>query len=1009
MSDQEQLMDSLKKQVRSLLMPAKEGLTPFQLEEDYKSLIGKWLPFRALGYHSLMELLKDMPDVVKICPKGNGNVLLKAIADECTKEIASLVAKQKSRPKPHSSRQRLNLSFLSTRRGGLSWHSQASPNLPRRGRLPPILPAIVKSELKELLRTSPVLLSDFDKAFFQRFGRTFQFVRYGFFSMSEVLNAASDIITIVQTRTGSLLTLKDSSPKKQTEKLPNVIQPDQSKQILATTVETPVVNITSLAPGLSMNDQSETPKEESAISVPELKVEPPLVKSGERIKQLQKDMKTVLANKGPGGVVSSELKEKIKTIVAQYPEGLLASKLSHEFEVHFKEALPVRELGFLNLMELIGALSDTLYIECKEGEKDWLIFDTDSQRLKDDDEENDKTVQSDPLVQENISDEHRLPCWDFPVEDTKSLETKFSIVTKMVTPYLGMEKSCIMQELMEKEIPPDAAQDRSLYSLPEFETSALVGVFVEHIVSPSQFYVRIFSAETSDKLEDMMIEMRRCYSCKNVADRYTIPETLIQPGQLCCIGNSKGKWWYRVIIHRIVDDQKVEVFYADFGNMGIVQKSDLRFLKYCYAKLPAQAVPCSLAWVKCTEDDWTANAILEFQKLCGVKLLVGVVDEYIDGVLHLFLCDTSSNEDIYLHNVLRLEGHVLICRENISSKGFQNLNPTNLYMKPSQKQKAHLKEEAVSLFQQESSGGLAGTTDSGLCESEVVIQRFDTRENSESDQLEKGSNSFIDCNGSGDVQESCLFKSCYENSRLEQNETKDIASEMPYLEPVYLCKEIWDESWIPSEYCGEKKNCDTGADLCSDTARSYCQAPSNKESKNDTQHSQDVTHEKKEETLSAAETITCPNLEPLSLIMDSSGRTEAASCLGAAPDSLSQTLDEFYISIAHSEKFGELCQVGVDVNSYTSESLPSTSALHGETSSDEKMDEASRTQVVALCSPSCYRGDRAVDHNALVFTAELQGSPTFCVPCSPAVALGASARLASAGGYFSLSRRKLKT
>ncbi|KAH0618262.1 hypothetical protein JD844_017293 [Phrynosoma platyrhinos] len=958
MSDQEQLMDSLKKQVRSLLIPAKEGLTPFQLEQDYRSLIGKQLPFRALGYHTLMELLKDMPDVVKICPVRNGDVLLKAIADKYTKEIASLVAKQKSKPKPRFSRQRLNLSFLSTRRTGLPRQPQVSLNLPRRGRLPPTLPAIIKSELKELLSASPVLLSDFDKAFFQRFGRTFQFVRYGFFSMSEVLNAASDIITIVQTRTGSLLTLKDSPPKKETEKLPNV-------------------NTTSLVPGLSMNDQSKTPKEESDISVPQLKMETPLVKSGERVNQLQKAMKTVLANKGPGGVVSSELKEKIKTIVAQYPEGLLASRLPHEFEVHFKEALPVKELGFLNLMELIGALSDTLHIECKEGEKDWFIFDTDSQQLKDDDEANDKTAQSDLLVHENISDEHRLPCWDFPFENTKYLETKFSIVTKMETPYLGMEKSCIMQEIMEKEIPPDAAQDRSLYSLPEFDTSALVGVLVEYIVSPSQFYVRIYSAETSDKLEDMMIEMRRCYSCKNVADRYTIPEASIQPGQLCCAGNSKGKWWYRVIIHRIIDDQKVEVFYADFGNMGIIQKSSLRFLKYCYAKLPAQAVPCSLAWVKSTEDDWTVSAILEFQRFCGMKLLVGVVDEYIDGVLHLFLCDTSSNEDIYLHSVLRLEGHALICRENIPSKGFKKLNPSNLYMKPSRKQEAHLKEAAVSLFQQESSGGLTGTTDSELCKSEVVFQRFDTRENLAADQSEKGSNSFMDCNGSSNFQEACLFKPCYENSWLEQNKAKDTASEMPYLEPVYLCKEIWDESWIPAEYCEEKKNCNISDELCSDIAGFSCQTPSNEESKNETQHSQDVTH-------------------------------ETASCLGVIPDSLLQTLEEFYISIAHSEKLEEPCQIGVDVNNYTSESLPPTSALHGETSSEEKMDDASRTQV-ALCSPSCYRGHRAIDHNALVFTAELQGSPTFCIPCSPTVALGASARLASAGGYFSLSQRKVRT
>lgn len=73
------------------------------------------------------------------------------------------------------------------------------------------------------------------------------------------------------------------------------------------------------------------------------------------------------------------------------------------------------------------------------------------------------------------------------------------------------------------------------------------------------------------------------------------------------------------------------------------------------------------------KDNWTASDIHEFQRLCELKLLVGVVDEYIDGILYLFLCDTSSDEDIYLHNALRLKGHAFICRENLPSKVRANI------------------------------------------------------------------------------------------------------------------------------------------------------------------------------------------------------------------------------------------------------------------------------------------------------------------------------------------------
>lgn len=68
------------------------------------------------------------------------------------------------------------------------------------------------------------------------------------------------------------------------------------------------------------------------------------------------------------------------------------------------------------------------------------------------------------------------------------------------------------------------------------------------------------------------------------------------------------------------------------------------------------------------QEYWTSRAILQFQKLCGLKPLVGVVDEYVDGILNIFLCDTSSNEDIYFHHVLRTEGHAIVCRENVPSK-----------------------------------------------------------------------------------------------------------------------------------------------------------------------------------------------------------------------------------------------------------------------------------------------------------------------------------------------------
>ncbi|XP_057391835.1 tudor domain-containing protein 5 isoform X4 [Balaenoptera acutorostrata] len=694
MSEQERIQECLRKEIRSLLISTKDGLTPQQLEKEYLLMVGNHLPLRILGYRSTMELVLDMPDVVSVCPCGDGTVILKAIPDESTKGIASLVAKQRGNHKVRNSVQRGRASVCS----GPSSQRQ----VPYRGRVPPILPAVVKSELKDLLALSPVLLSDFENAFAKRFGRSFQYVQYGFFSMFEVLNAAADVISVEQTRAGSLLRLKKSLSEEKQRGWPAgkiFTQPFRRKQ----QGSYPTVSPVAMARFSQPTSNREPPKR--ILDVENISrsnvVETSRLNHTEKLNQLENTFKSVIAQTGPGGTINPELKHKIKFVVSRFPEGLLISKLLGEFEVIFKEQLSPKNLGFLNATELVGALSDILHVEFREGEQDLVVFDADMKPLPPDGAvssvRNSCLVQSDKKIEAKacVSSPPRNSLSttvikettrDYPSKNHKEPEQKICKKPNLVVKPLQLQveiKSQLNLAMANHDIPPDAVRDKKLCKLPPLGTSTLVGVFVEYIISPSQFYIRIYSRDSSELLEDMMIEMRRCYSNQLVSDRYAMPEYFIQPGHLCCVRISEDKWWYRVIIHRILGKQEVEVFYPDFGNIGTVQKSSLRFLKCCYTRLPAQAIPCSLAWVRPVEEHWTSRAILQFQKLCGLKPLVGVVDEYVDGILNIFLCDTSSHEDIYFHHVLRTEGHAIVCRENVPSKGFRDFNPLTLYTKSS--------------------------------------------------------------------------------------------------------------------------------------------------------------------------------------------------------------------------------------------------------------------------------------------------------------------------------------
>ncbi|NXJ77173.1 TDRD5 protein, partial [Trogon melanurus] len=518
MAKQSELKEMLKKEVRSLLIAAKGGLTPAQLEQEYTAMVGKPLPLHDLGFQSTLELAADMPEVVRVCPHEKGTFILKAVADKTTKGIAKLVARQKG------GRTRKGAAA----KAGAAPSSENPQRFPHRHRAP-ILPAPVKAKLQSLLSSSsPAPPSGFGKAAFRHFA--WGYMQYGFFSLFEVLSMR---------KTDSTAAFRPLLLHVFLLNMQHCLSPKKPSQIIVFAAA-PVGEVPPLEPSCETAEEKSEPTVTQTVGL------------GDGLKQPQ-----------------------------------------------------------------------------------------------------------------------------------------------------DLEQSLLDKLILAPEIPPDAVQDRSLCGLPPLERGCMVGVLVGFIVSPSQFYINVCSRETPYELQDMMFEMRHLYSYKLVSDRYIMPESSVRPGQLCCI--MVANWWYRVIIHRVINDQEVEVFYADYGNLEIVRKSCLRFLKWCYLKLPAQAIPCSLAGVKPVEDTWPNAATRLFKQLCGSNLLVGLVDEYVNGILHLFLCDTSTKEDVYFHTVLMSGGYAEDCRANIPSQGFMKLNPLALYVRPSGQEEndelvesdLHLKQESL--------------------------------------------------------------------------------------------------------------------------------------------------------------------------------------------------------------------------------------------------------------------------------------------------------------------------
>ena len=85
----------LKTEIRSVLISSQQGCTERELIKDYAAFNGNSeIPFRAMGYSNLMELLSSMPDVARIDHRRSPPIIM-GVSDDNTRHIQELVQKQK--------------------------------------------------------------------------------------------------------------------------------------------------------------------------------------------------------------------------------------------------------------------------------------------------------------------------------------------------------------------------------------------------------------------------------------------------------------------------------------------------------------------------------------------------------------------------------------------------------------------------------------------------------------------------------------------------------------------------------------------------------------------------------------------------------------------------------------------------------------------------------------------------------------------------------------------------
>ncbi|XP_054254240.1 tudor domain-containing protein 7 [Indicator indicator] len=631
------------KTLRAVLHPFKNGVPLSELQGEYKSLTGEWIPFRHLGYGTLEAYLASIPGVVRMEGNKMGEVICHAVACSETMQIAQLVARQRSSKRKMGRQVNCQMRLKNTSPVALAGKPKGTLRQPRplgmseegsrrpvprqsRGRglpygvvkpsvesarsaLPPAAESAPPKEIPMQRHVTVVNRSEKKLTVPSRFQKELQvhLSRSSSLGSNENLNASpgkthttasgpsAARVDEVQSRIAEILSKCSSGVWM--SKIPQIYREmyweELSTAVLHQLENWPhVCTVEKVHRGDQMDgllyppkkgvSKSDTPVSKSDTPEPEKASQN--VTSSKADPLLKPNVETTPAS------LSSDFKQKVVNILLKYSNGLWANALPKLYQDTYQAKFPEDILNNLDL------LSDVCVVDyVSEVPRKAILYAKPPRHTAENQNATEK-VQRHGSVKATAEQQH---------EEAKDQYPENVTVPPLIIPSEGS-----------------------------------VSVIVLELKNTNEVLIRYVGKDYSSAQEQMEDDMKAYYSQNSTV---SVAHSL-SVGQLVAVHAEEDAWLRARIIS--LEDNKIKVCYVDHGFSELVESNSVYKLQKQFTTLPFQAAKCKLAGLEVFCDDPVLVKAVESQT-CSNIFAVEILER--GDIPLLVLYDTSGEDDININ------------------------------------------------------------------------------------------------------------------------------------------------------------------------------------------------------------------------------------------------------------------------------------------------------------------------------------------------------------------------